>query len=168
MSPLLHMSVRGAQPDEARLMAGVTRGTEAFVTLLQARLREVEFRGQETSRTIALRGGRSITVRGGAAGNKLARRSGNAANSIYQRVLVASDRVTGIVGSPLVYVRAHEFGATITGKPWLYIPTGVKKPPVIRKRQVILRPRRMFATGGAAMQEDGKRAMRNAILQAMR
>jgi len=63
----------------------------------------------------------------GAAGDALASRSGHTRRSIVRRVFTRLMHVVGVVGSPLASFAAHEFGATITGKPLLRIPTKFMK-----------------------------------------
>ncbi len=67
----------------------------------------------------------------GAAGDALGVRSGHTRRSIVSRVftLGAGAVVTGTVGSPLKYMKLHEEGGTVHGKPWLRIPTKTMQTP---------------------------------------
>jgi hypothetical protein len=67
--------------------------------------------------------------KGGATGDALAVRTGQARRSVVQRVFTKALAVVGVVGSPLAYVHMHEFGGTVRGKPYLRIPTGYAKTP---------------------------------------
>lgn len=59
----------------------------------------------------------------GAAGDTLGVRSGRTRNSIVARVLDTPGGVVGVVGSPERHARLHEHGGTVTGAPYLRIPT---------------------------------------------
>lgn len=67
--------------------------------------------------------------KGGAPGDVLAARSGHTRRSITRAVFTKVLAVVGVVGSPLNYVRLHEVGGTVSGKPYLRIPTGYAKTP---------------------------------------
>jgi phage gpG-like protein len=67
--------------------------------------------------------------KGGAKGDELAVRTGHARRSLTHKVFTKVFTVVGVVGSPLDYVRLHEFGGEVHGKPYLRIPTGYAKTP---------------------------------------
>jgi len=59
----------------------------------------------------------------GARGNRLGRRSGKTAGSVTARVFSRGDQILGVVGSPRQSLAKHERGGTISGNPYLRIPT---------------------------------------------
>lgn len=63
----------------------------------------------------------------GAKSPLLGKVTGKARQSIVSMVFTRMLGVVGVVGSPLEYVRAHEFGATIRGNQYLRIPTKFMK-----------------------------------------
>jgi phage gpG-like protein len=78
--------------------------------------------------------------------HRLGQRTGQLAQSVrVEPAVVQGDEITGAIGSPLIYARVHEFGATITpqSKKFLVFNIGQKK---VFARKVTIPERAPFRT----------------------
>lgn len=99
----------------ARARPSLRRAMTRAVSVQERDLKAVSLTGAK--------GSHSFWGTTGARASNLGVRSGFLRGSVTSRVFEAGEELVGVVGTPVRYARAHERGATITGRPFLKIPT---------------------------------------------
>lgn len=119
---VLNLSVRGITQTTRNLNRAAARVSPRLVTQVERETIRLERDLKQHSLT-GNKGFHPFWGVTGASGETLGARSGHTRRSIARRVFTVAGTVIGAVGSPLRQMKLHEEGGTVSGKPYLRIPT---------------------------------------------